>query len=117
MKNKVNLMGRLTRDLEVKEFESGAKVVNLTLATNEYYTDKNGEKQEKTEFHNLKLWGKMAEIAEKLKLRKGSLIDIEGRLIYEEAEKEGKKIVYPKIEVKELILISHPKEKKAEEEA
>ncbi|MEI6311372.1 MAG: single-stranded DNA-binding protein [Bacteroidota bacterium] len=79
MVNKVTLIGRLGKDPEIRAFEGNRKVANFTLATNERYTDKSGNKQEITDWHNLAIWGAQAEIAEKF-LKKGMLIYIEGRL-------------------------------------
>lgn len=77
--NKVMLIGRLGRDPEVKFTSSGTAVCNFSLATSETFKDKSGEKQEKTEWHNVQLWQKLAEIAGEY-LVKGSLVFIEGRL-------------------------------------
>ena len=77
--NKVFILGNLTRDPEKRALPSGQAVVNFGLASNRYYTDKNGQKQNDTEFHNVVLFGKTAEIAAQY-LRKGSLTLIEGRL-------------------------------------
>jgi single-strand DNA-binding protein len=77
--NKVMLIGRLGKDPEVKFTSSGTAVCNFSLATSETFKDKSGEKQEKTEWHNVQLWQKLAEIAGEY-LVKGSLVYIEGRL-------------------------------------
>lgn len=78
--NKVILVGRLTEDPEIRSTPSGQSVCNFSLATNRVWTDrKSGEKREKTEFHNIVLWRKLAEIASQY-LSKGSLVLIEGRL-------------------------------------
>lgn len=77
--NKVMLIGRLGKDPEVKFTSSGTAVCNFSLATSETFKDKSGEKQEKTEWHNVQLWQKLAEIAGEY-LTKGSLVYIEGRL-------------------------------------
>ncbi len=77
--NKVILIGNLTRDPELKAIPSGNKVCSFGLATNRTFKDKNGARQEKTEFHNIVVWGKTAEnVAQYMK--KGSQILIEGRL-------------------------------------
>ena len=77
--NKVILIGNLTRDPELKAIPSGNKVCSFGLATNRVYKDKNGARQEKTEFHNIVVWGKTAEnVAQYMK--KGSQILVEGRL-------------------------------------
>ena len=77
--NKVILVGRLGKDPEVRHLESGAAVANFSIATSETYKDKQGNKQESTEWHNIVLWRGLAEIAEKY-LTKGNLVYIEGKL-------------------------------------
>ncbi len=77
--NKVILVGRLTRDPEIRSTSSGQTVASVGLATNNYWTDKNGQKQERTEFHNIVLWGRLAEIAGQY-LTKGQEAYFEGRL-------------------------------------
>ncbi len=89
--NKVILIGNLGTDPEVRALESGVKVANFNIATNETYKDKNGEKQERTEWHRIVLWRGLAEIAETY-LKKGDRIYIEGRLRTRQWEdKEGVK--------------------------
>src|SRR5262245_8843704 len=77
--NKVILIGHLGKDPEIKRFEGGGMVANFTMATTEVYKDKNGNRAEKTEWHNIAVGGKQAEIAEKY-LKKGSAIYVEGRI-------------------------------------
>jgi single-strand DNA-binding protein len=78
--NKVILLGRLGRDPEVRNFQNGGKVVNLRLATSERYKDREGNQQEKTEWHSVAIFNeKLGEIAEKY-LRKGSEVYVEGQL-------------------------------------
>jgi single-strand DNA-binding protein len=77
--NKVILIGHLGKDPEVRRLESGAMVANFTLATTEAYKDKNGNRVEQTEWHNIVCWRKLGEIAEKY-LKKGSLIFVEGKI-------------------------------------
>lgn len=77
--NKVLLIGRLTGDPQIKTTTSGQTVATFSMATNRYWTDKSGQRQEDTEFHNLVVWGRQAEVANKF-LVKGSLAFIEGRL-------------------------------------
>ncbi len=77
--NKVMLIGRLGRDPEVRYSNGGDPVATFCLATSENWTDKRGEKQDRTEWHNVVIWGKLAEIAKKY-LVKGSQIYVEGRL-------------------------------------
>jgi single-strand DNA-binding protein len=77
--NKVFLIGRLTRDPELKALPSGKNVCQIGLATDRIFTDKEGKKRQETEFHNVILFGRLAEIASQF-LKKGSLVFIEGRL-------------------------------------
>lgn len=77
--NKVILVGNLGKDPEVKTHDSGVKMARFTLATNETYTDRAGERKDITEWHNIVCWRNLAEIAEKY-LNKGKQIYLEGRL-------------------------------------
>jgi single-strand DNA-binding protein len=77
--NKVFLYGNLTRDPELKALPSGSQVVNFGLATNRVYKDKNGAKQEATEFHNIVAFGRTAEVIAQY-VKKGRPIFVEGRL-------------------------------------
>ncbi len=77
--NKVILIGNLGRDPEVQTFENGVKKANLSLATTETFTNKEGNKEQRTEWHRVVLWRRLAEIAEEY-LHKGNQIYIEGRL-------------------------------------
>ncbi len=77
--NKVILVGNLGKDPEVRHLESGSVVANLTLATTEAYKDKNGQRVENTEWHDLELWDGQAKIAEQY-LKKGSQIYVEGKI-------------------------------------
>ncbi len=79
MVNKVILIGNLGRDPEVRRLDSGGYVARFPIATNENYQDKNGEWQQITDWHNIVVWGKSAERAEK-SLRKGYTVFIEGKL-------------------------------------
>ncbi len=77
--NKVILVGNLGKDPEVRHLESGNSVAHFTLATNEYYKDKQGNRVERTEWHNISAWRGLAELAEKY-LKKGTQVYIEGKL-------------------------------------
>lgn len=81
--NKVMLIGNLGRDPELKATPSGQSVARFSVATTETWKNQSGEKQSKTEWHNIVVWGKQAEIAEKY-LRKGKQVMIEGRIQYRE---------------------------------
>jgi single-strand DNA-binding protein len=84
------LVGRLGRDPETRYVSTGQAVSQFSLATDETYKDKNGERQKRTEWHRIVVWGKLAEIAQQY-LKKGSLIYVEGRIQTREWEKDGQK--------------------------
>lgn len=77
--NKVILIGNLGKDPEVRHLEGGVAVARFPLATSETFKDKNGERQERTEWHNIVLWRGLAEVSEKY-LKKGQSVYIEGRI-------------------------------------
>lgn len=89
--NKVILVGRLGRDPETRFTGGGQAVANFSVATDETYKDRAGERQKRTEWHKIVVWGKQAEIAQQY-LKKGSLVFIEGRIQTREwQDKEGQK--------------------------
>lgn len=88
--NKVQLYGNLTRDPEVKALPSGQQVANFSIATNRTFKDKNGARQEQTEYHNVVAFGRTAEVIGQY-LKKGRPIFVEGRLQTRMWEAEGKK--------------------------
>ncbi|HCG99031.1 hypothetical protein A3C94_03140 [Candidatus Kaiserbacteria bacterium RIFCSPHIGHO2_02_FULL_55_17] len=90
--NKAFLYGNLTRDPELKVLPSGGQVVNFGLATNRTYKDKNGAKQEATEFHNIVAFGRTAEVIAQY-MKKGRPIFVEGRIQTRswEGKEDGKK--------------------------
>ncbi len=77
--NKVQLIGRLTADPQLRSTKTGMSVATFSLATNRQWLDKNNQKQEAVEFHNVVVWGKQAEVASKY-LLKGQVCYVEGRL-------------------------------------
>ena len=88
--NKAIILGRVTRDPELRTIPSGAKVITFGMATNEFYTDKSGQRQQTADFHNIVFWNKQAEtIAQYVK--KGSLLYVEGRLATRSWEQDGVK--------------------------
>lgn len=89
--NKVFLIGRLGKDPELKNTQSGKSVLNITLASSEFYKDKAGNRQERTEWHRVVLWEKIAEIVNQY-CHKGSQLFVEGSLQTREwADKDGNK--------------------------
>ncbi|MBK7959226.1 MAG: single-stranded DNA-binding protein [Bacteroidetes bacterium] len=118
IKNSVRLIGNLGANPEVKEFESGKKVVRASIATSETYyspdeSSATGKKKvEETQWHSLVFWGKQAELAEKL-LTKGKEVAIEGRLTHRSYQaKTGEKKYITEVVVNEIVLMNkaNPKE-------
>ena len=107
MVNKVILVGNLGKDPEVKYLDADKVVATLALATSERYTDRNGNKVENTEWHNLELWDGLAKVAEKY-LTKGSMIYVEGKIKTDSYEKDGIKRYSTKIRVNNMNMIGKP---------
>lgn len=103
--NKVTLIGRLGRDPEIKYFDSGAAKANFPLATSESYTNKEGQRVENTEWHNIVFWRGLAEIAEKY-LKKGAQVYVEGKLRTRSwDDQDGNKKYITEIEGNNLIML------------
>mgnify|MGYP000347904962 CR=1 FL=1 len=103
--NRVQLIGNLARDPELKYLPSGSAVVSLSIATDESYNDKNtGQKVEKTEWHRLTAFGKLAEIIGQY-LKKGSKAYFEGKLRTNEYEKDGIKRYSTEIVVNDMMML------------
>lgn len=88
--NKAYLMGNLTKDPETKQFQSGSTLTNRRLAVSESYTDKSGQKKETVCYVDVVVWGRQAETCKQY-LHKGSAVLLEGRLQFDEWEKDGQK--------------------------
>lgn len=88
--NKVLLYGNLTRDPELRALPSGIQVATIGIATNRVFRDKNGQKQEQTEYHTVVVFGRQAETSAQY-LKKGAPIFVEGRLQTRSWEKDGQK--------------------------
>ena len=105
MKNKVQLIGNLGQDPDVKKIGDDKKVAHLSVATNENYRNAKGEKVTDTQWHNVVAWGKLADIAEKF-LLKGTEVAIEGKLVNRNyMDKEGNKKYITEIQVTELLML------------
>ncbi|KIA88071.1 MULTISPECIES: single-stranded DNA-binding protein [Kaistella] len=105
LRNKVTLIGRTGKDVEIVKFENG-KLAKVSLATTDHYTNALGEKVEETQWHNLVVNGKLADIMEKY-VEKGKEIAVEGKVVYKNYEdKEGIKRFTTEIRVEELVLLS-----------
>jgi single-strand DNA-binding protein len=103
--NKVILVGNLGRDAELRYTPGGAAVSKFSLATTETWNDKSGQKQERTEWHNIDIWGKQAETLTEY-LRKGKQVYVEGRLQTDEyTDKEGIKRKSTKIRGDRIVLL------------
>jgi single-strand DNA-binding protein len=99
------LIGNLGKDPELKHTSSGTAVATMTLATNERFKDKSGEWQDKTEWHNIVLWQRLAEIASEY-LKKGRSVYVEGRLQTRSWEdKQGQKRYTTEIVASDLVLL------------
>ena len=105
LRNRVTLIGRLGKEPEVRTLEGNKKVVRMLLATSEDHTDKDGQKEKETQWHNLVVWGSLGEICEKF-LTKGKEIAIEGKITYRNwNDKEGKTHYMTEINVSEMLMI------------
>ena len=103
--NKVILVGNLGRDAEVRYTPGGAAVARFSIATTEVWNDKSGQRQERTEWHNIDLWGKQAESLSEY-LVKGKQVYIEGRLQTDEyTDKEGQKKKSTKVRCERVVLL------------
>lgn len=102
--NRVTLLGTVGKDPEVKTLDGGVKVAKFSLATNESYKDKNGQKIENTEWHNLSAWNKLAEIIEQY-VKKGNNLYVEGKIKYRSYEKNGVKQYYTDIVIDVLTML------------
>ncbi|MCD6597515.1 MAG: single-stranded DNA-binding protein [Bacteroidales bacterium] len=109
LRNRVNLIGNLGMNPEVKELESGKKFARLSLATSESYTNSKGEQVKNTEWHNLVAWGPKATFAEKY-LTKGTEVAIEGKLTYRSYDdQKGNKKYITEVVVNEVLMLRSSK--------
>jgi single-strand DNA-binding protein len=109
--NKVILIGNLGRDPEIRYTPGGSPVANFTMATTERWTDPNGEKKEKTEWHRIVVWGKQAEIAAEY-LRKGRQVYIEGSLQTREwTDRDGNKRYTTEVKAQRLQLLGRAEDR------
>ena len=107
--NRASILGRLTADPEVRTTPSGQNVATLSVATNQVWTDKSGNKQEKAQFHNCVLWGRLADIASQY-LSKGRRVFLEGRIETRDwLGKDGVKRYRTEIIVNQMIMLDGSK--------
>lgn len=105
LRNRVQLIGRVGNDPEVKTFEGGKKVANINIATSDSYKNEKGERVEQTEWHRVVAWGKTAEIIEQF-VTKGKEIAVDGKLTHRSYDdKDGTKRFITEVLVSEIQLI------------
>jgi single-strand DNA-binding protein len=112
LRNNVKLIGRLGQDPEIRNLEKDNKLATFSLATGDSYTDKDGNKKDSTEWHNIVAWGNLASICEKY-LKKGKEIALDGRITYRNWEdKNGTKHTTAEIVANEILMLGdRPSEK------
>ena len=106
LRNSVHLIGNLGMNPEVKALSNGRKMARFSLATSDSYINQKGEKVTETQWHNLVIWGKLAEVAGQY-LKKGKQIAVEGKLetsIFD--DKNGNRKYYTQIVVNDLLMLS-----------
>jgi single-strand DNA-binding protein len=104
LRNSVNLIGRLGKDPEVKTFGSSQKA-SFSIATTDSYKNQKGEKVEDTQWHNIVIWGKLADVAGKY-LKKGAEVAVEGKLIHRAYETDkGEKKFVTEINVNDFLML------------
>ena len=102
--NKVMLIGNVGSDPEVRSTASGTRLAKMSLATNRQWTNKDGSEQEKTEWHRLTVWGKLADVVEGY-VKKGDRLYVEGRIEYSESESDGQKKYWTDVNVLEMVML------------
>lgn len=106
IRNKVTLIGRTGKEVEIVNFVNGGMAAKVSLATSDHYTNAKGEKVEETQWHNIVAYGKTAEIMQKY-VEKGKEIGIEGKIMYRTYDgTDGQKRSVTEIRVEELLLLS-----------
>ena len=109
LRNRVQLIGNLGMNPEIKTLDGGKKLAKMSIATNESYKNAKGEQVKETQWHNLIAWGKTADIIEKY-LKKGSEVAIEGKLINRNyTDKEGLKRYITEIQVSDFLMVGDNK--------
>ncbi|QGW26978.1 single-stranded DNA-binding protein [Phnomibacter ginsenosidimutans] len=106
MKNRVQLIGNLGKDPEVRAIDNGNKMARMSIATSETYQNNKGEKVTDTQWHTVVAWGKTAELVEKL-LTKGSEVALEGKLVNRSyTDKDGQKKFITEVVAQEFLLLT-----------
>ena len=102
--NKVLLIGNVGNDPEIKTTGGGTKLAKVSLATNRVFTDRSGQQQDKTEWHRLTFWDKLADLVEQY-VKKGDRLYIEGRIEYSQSEQDGVTRYFTDIVVREMVML------------
>jgi single-strand DNA-binding protein len=111
LRNKVQLIGNLGANPEIRSFDNGKSVARFSLATTDSYTDSSGKRISETQWHNLVAWGGLAKIAEKY-LNKGSEVAVEGKLTHRTYEdKDGNKKYYTEVVLHDIVMLRTRNEK------
>jgi single-strand DNA-binding protein len=118
--NKVLLIGNLGQDPVIRYLENNRVVCNFTIATNEYYIDKNGERKVETEWHLIEAWDQLAKNLDQLKLkgflRKGSQVYVEGRIRTENVkDKNGNEVQRKKVKANNIQFLQQPKDNESQQ--
>jgi single-strand DNA-binding protein len=111
--NKIILVGNIGRDPDVQTTAAGAKVAHVSLATSRRFA-REGATEERTEWHRLTLWDRLAQLAEDY-VRKGDRVYVEGRMEYDSFERNGVTIPTAEVHVRELVLLGAPSARSEEE--
>jgi single-strand DNA-binding protein len=110
LKNSVKLIGHLGKDPEVRTFDGGKRLATFSIATTDSYKNQKGEKIKDTQWHNLVIWGKLADVAGQY-LKKGSEVAIEGKLVHRSYETaKGEKRYTTEISVNEMLMLGKNKD-------
>ena len=105
LRNKVQLIGNLGQNPEIRTFENGRILAKFSLATTDSYKDSSGKKITETQWHNISAWGPLAKTAEKF-LIKGSEVAVEGKLVHRAYDdKEGKKKYFTEVVLSDMLLL------------
>jgi single-strand DNA-binding protein len=105
LRNKVQLIGNLGQNPEVRTFDNGKAMARFSLATTDSYRDASGKKITETQWHNLVAWGNLAKLVEKY-LVKGSEVAVEGKLTHRSYDdKDGKKCFFTEIVMNEMVMM------------
>ena len=103
--NKIILIGNVGRDPDVQETQAGTKVAHLTLATNRWIPDQEEGGEERTDWHRLTLWGRLAQFAAAY-LSAGDRVYVEGRVEYDSSERDGVALPTAEVVVRELVVLN-----------